>query len=179
MREHRAGQREHCPKSKQGGEMTERKASVTETPSVAEETLPSAADLDEVVETTAKRKEEDQRRLEREAEQRKMAEIEALRRPVTISEDEITDLVHKFRSAAEQGLSEYVIFSFAAELLDDRGRAINNFDPEWPDTLTGAARGYYEAWKRYLRDKGYKISARVSDFDDDGLIKDISLVISW
>jgi hypothetical protein len=159
--------------------MAEPKASETETPAAAEETLPSAADLDEVVETTAKRKEEDQRRLDREAEQRKKAEIEALRRPVTISEDEIKDLVRKFRQAAEQGLSEYVIFSFAAELLDDRGRAINNFDPEWPNTLAGAARGYYNAWERYLRDKGYKIRAQVSDFDEDGLIQEISLIIAW
>jgi hypothetical protein len=159
--------------------MTERKASETETPSVAEETLPSAADLDEVVETTAKQKEEGQRRLEREAEERKKAEIEALRRPVTISEDEITDLVHKFRSAAEQGLTEYVIFRFPAELLEDGGRAINNLDPEWPDTLTGAARGYYDAWEKHLRDKGYKFRAQVSSFDEDGLIQEISLIIAW
>jgi hypothetical protein len=159
--------------------MAEPKTSESEASASADETLPSAADLDKLAETTAKRKEEDQRKLEREAEQRKRAEIEALRRPVTISEDEMKDLVHKFRSAAEQGENEYVIFSFAAELLDDRGRAINNSDPEWPQTLTGAARGYYEAWNRYLEDKGYKIRARVSSFDEDGLIQEISLVIVW
>jgi hypothetical protein len=161
------------------GRMPEPKASETKDPAGADETLPSAADLDEVVETTAKRKEEDQRRLQREAEQRKKAEIEALRRPVTISEDEIKDLVHKFRSAAEQGLTEYTIFRFPAKLLEDGGRAINNFDPEWPNTLAGAARGYYEAWEKYLKDRGYKISAQVSNFDEDGLIEEISPIISW
>ena len=43
----------------------------------------------------------------------------------------------------------------------------------------GQARGYYEAWEKYLKDKGYKIGARVSEFDADGLIEEISLVIAW
>lgn len=100
-------------------------------------------------------------------------------RPVTISEDETKNLVHKFRSAAEQGETEYVMLTFPAKLLEDGGRAINNFEPDWPDTLAGAARGYYEAWEKFLKRKRYKISARVNDFDHDGLIKDISLVIAW
>ena len=141
--------------------------------------LPSAADLDKVVESSIKQKEEKQQKLDREADEREKAEVRALRRPVKISEDETKDLFHKFRSAAEKGETEYVILTFPAKLLEDGGRAINNFEPEWPDTLAGAARGYYEAWDGFLRKKGYKISARVSDFDDDGLIKDISLVISW
>lgn len=144
-----------------------------------EETLASAEDLEKVVETRAKQKEEEQRKLDREADEREKKEVEALRKPVTISEDETKSLVRKFRSAAEQGLTEYVILTFPAKLLEDRGRAINNLEPDWPDTLAGAPRGYYEAWKRYLKDKGYRISARVSDFDDDGLIKDINLVIAW
>lgn len=141
--------------------------------------LPSAADLEKVIESSIKHKEEEQHKLEREAAEREQAEIQALRKPVKISEEETKDLVHKFRSAAEKQQKEYVILTFPAKLLEDGGRAINNSEPEWPDTLSGAARGYYEAWDSFLRKKGYTISARVSDFDDDGLIKDISLVISW
>ena len=141
--------------------------------------VPSAADLDKVVESSVKQKEEKRRKLDREADEREKAEIKALRRPVTISQEETKNLVHKFRSAAEQGDTEYVILTFPAKLLEDFGRAINNFEPDWPDTLAGAPRGYYEAWESFLKGKGYKISARVSDFDDDGLIKDISLVIAW
>ncbi len=141
--------------------------------------VPSAADLDKVVEWSVKQKEEKQRKLDREADEREKAEVRALRRPVKISEDETKDLVHKFRSAAEKGETEYVILTFPAKLLEDGGRAINNLEPDWPDTLAGAPRGYYEAWEKFLKQKGYKISARVSDFHDDGLIKDISLVIAW
>lgn len=144
-----------------------------------EETLASAEDLEKVVETRAKQKEEEQRKLAREAYEREKKEVEALRKPVTISEDETKSLVRKFRSAAEQGLTEYVILTFPAKLLEDRGRAINNLELDWPGTLAGAPCGYYEAWKRYLKDKGYRISAWVSDFDDDGMIKDINLVIAW
>lgn len=140
--------------------------------------VPSAEDLDKVVESSVRQKEEKRRKLEREADEREKAEIRALRRPVTISREETKNLVHKFRSAAERGETEYVILTFPAKLLEDGGRAINNLEP-WPDTLAGAARGYFEAWESFLKGKGYKISARVSDFDDDGLIKDISLVIAW
>ena len=129
--------------------------------------------------SSVRQKEEKRRKLDREADEREKAEIKALRRPVTISQEETKNLVHKFRSAAEQGDTEYVILTFPAKLLEDGGRAINNFEPDWPDTLAGAPRGYYEAWESFLKGKGYKISARVSDFDDDGLIKDISLVIAW
>jgi hypothetical protein len=141
--------------------------------------LPSAADLEKVVESSIKHKEEEKHKLQREADEREKAKIQALRKPVKISEEETKDLVHKFRSAAEKEEKEYVILTFPAKLLEDGGRAINNLEPGWPDTLTGAARGYYEAWDSFLKQKGYKISARVSDFDDDGLIKDINLVISW
>lgn len=148
-------------------------------PADAQEPLATAADLEKIVETTAKHKEEEQRQTEREAEKKKKAELEALRRPVTISEQETKRLVEKFRAAAEQELSEYVIFSFPAKVLEDGGRAINNSDPEWPTTLVGQARGYYDAWEKYLKDKGYKIGARVSEFDADGLIEEISLFIAW
>ena len=106
--------------------------------------VPSAADLDKVVESSVRQKEEKRRKLDREADEREKAEIKALRRPVTISQEETKNLVHKFRSAAEQGDTEYVILTFPAKLLEDFGRAINNFEPDWPDTLAGAPRGYYE-----------------------------------
>jgi hypothetical protein len=162
-----------------GADPAGRQASAGEPPAAGGEALPSAADLEQIAETSAKQKEEDRRKNEREAEQAKRAEIEALRKPVPIAEDEVKDLIESFRRAAEQGMQEYVVFSFPAEVLEDRGRAINNAEPGWPSTLAGKARGYYEAWDKYLKDKGYKISARVSRFTADGLVGDISLVIAW
>lgn len=88
-------------------------------PADAEEPLATAEDLEKIVETTAKQKEEEQRRTDEEAEKKKKAELQALRRPVTISEQETKRLVEKFRAAAQQELSEYVIFSFPAKLLED------------------------------------------------------------
>ena len=41
------------------------------------------------------------------------------------------------RSAAERGEREVLAVRFSSQYCTDGGRAINNFEPEWPDTLTG------------------------------------------
>jgi len=141
--------------------------------------LPSAADLKKVITDSERHKQDERRRLDREIEEKKKAELEALRQPVRISEDEIRDLTARFRTAAEQGLTEFVVYSFPAGLLDDGGRAINNGEPDWPASLVGRPRAYHEAWQAHLQDKGYRMIARVANFDADGMISDIELVAAW
>ena len=91
--------------------------------------VPSAEDLDKVVESSVRQKEEKRRKLEREADEREKAEIRALRRPATISREETKNLVHKFRSAAERGETEYVILTFPAKLLETAGEPSTTSSP--------------------------------------------------
>ena len=50
------------------------------------------------------------------------------------------------RRAAEQGRTEIEIMRFPSQYCSDKGRAINNLEAGWPDTLTGLARRVYDAY---------------------------------
>ena len=82
------------------------------------------------------------------------------------------------RQAAERGDKEIQIVRFSSEFCTDRGRAINNFDPDWPETLTGFAREAYEAYDRNLRPLGYKLRAQVLTYPD-GMPGDVGMILHW
>lgn len=82
------------------------------------------------------------------------------------------------RRAAEQGRHEIEIGRFPSEYCTDRGRAINNLEAGWPETLTGVARRAYEAFKQHLEPQGYKMHARVLNYPD-GMPGEVGLFIGW
>jgi hypothetical protein len=82
------------------------------------------------------------------------------------------------RRAAEQGRNEIEIARFPAEYCTDRGRAINNFDSDWPSTLTGVARRAYDAFKQQLEPQGYKMRAQILNYPD-GNLGEVGLYIGW
>ena len=82
------------------------------------------------------------------------------------------------RRAAEQGRSEIEILRFPSEYCTDHGRAINNFEAGWPETLTGAARKGYDAYVQHLQAQGYKIRAQILNYPDGGL-GEVGIYIGW
>jgi hypothetical protein len=48
------------------------------------------------------------------------------------------------RGAAERGEREVLALRFPSEYCADGGRAINNFEPDWPKTLTGFGKRAYD-----------------------------------
>lgn len=82
------------------------------------------------------------------------------------------------REAAEHGIKEIQICRFPSSYCSDGGRAINNFEPDWPNTLTGYAHEAYEVYERVLKQKGYKLRAQVLDYPD-GMPGDIGLFLRW
>ena len=82
------------------------------------------------------------------------------------------------RRAAEQGRSDIEILRFPSEYCTDRGRAINNFEAGWPETLTGAARKVYDAYVQHLQAQGYKIHAKILNYPDGGL-GEVGIYIGW
>ncbi len=82
------------------------------------------------------------------------------------------------RAAAERGVSEIQIARFPSSYLSDGGRAINNFEPDWPNSLTGYAREAYEIYDRHLRQKGYKLRAQILDYPG-GMPGDVGLFLRW
>jgi hypothetical protein len=82
------------------------------------------------------------------------------------------------RGAAERGEREVLALRFPSEYCTDGGRAINSFEPEWPETLTGFAKRAYEFWQNELEPKGYKLRAQIMDFPG-GMPGDVGIFLRW
>ena len=84
----------------------------------------------------------------------------------------------KLRAAAERGDTELLVMRFPNALCSDKGRAINNSDPSWPDTLTGRPRQAYELWQSHLRDAGFRLTAMIIEWPG-GLPGDVGFFLKW
>jgi hypothetical protein len=80
--------------------------------------------------------------------------------------------------AVSNGLTEIEVGRFPNSLFTDRGRAINQQEPGWEDTLTGLPKELFEFWKQYLRPKGYKIKFQIADWSG-GKPGDIGISLNW
>jgi hypothetical protein len=145
---------------------------------VANDTFLSAADLKGLIEKQQQAKAAEGKKHHDEAQAAKNALIDELKKPVEITEQQVAKALEKFRDAAKTGQTEMVVFSFPAQLCTDGGRMINNALDGWQETLVGKPRSIYEAWQRYLKDKGYRFHARILDYPQ-GMLGDIGLVIIW
>ena len=81
-------------------------------------------------------------------------------------------------SAAERGEREILVLRFSSEFCTDGGRAINNSEPHWPDTLTGFAKRAHEFWQKELQPLGYKSRAQILDYPG-GVPGDVGIFLSW
>lgn len=82
------------------------------------------------------------------------------------------------KGAAERGEREVLAIRFPSEYCTDGGRAINNFEPNWPETLTGFAKRAHEFFLKELQPKGYKVSAQIMDFPG-GVPGDVGIFLRW
>jgi hypothetical protein len=82
------------------------------------------------------------------------------------------------RRAAEAGHQEVQVITFPGSYCNDRGRRINNGEPDWPASLEGFAKHCYEFYESELRQHGYKIQARVLDYPE-GMVGEIGLFLLW
>jgi hypothetical protein len=144
----------------------------------AQDAFFAAADLKALVERQQQVKAAAEKKHTDEAQAAKKALLKELEKPVEVTEQQVANALAKFRNAAAAGQSELVVFTFPSQLCTDRGRMINNALEGWQETLVGKPRSVYEAWQRYLKDKGYRFQARVLDYVD-GMPGEIGLIISW
>ena len=82
------------------------------------------------------------------------------------------------KGAAERGEREVLVLRFPSEYCTDGGRAINNFDPNWPDTLTGFAKRALDFFEQELKPHGYHARAQIMDFPG-GVPGDVGLFLRW
>jgi len=82
------------------------------------------------------------------------------------------------KRAAEQGKSQILLFQFPSDYCLDRGRAISNAEPDWPQSLDGFAKRAYDAYEQLLKPHGYKLRAEIVDYPK-GIPGDVGLFLSW
>ena len=139
--------------------------------------LPSAEELQRIAaQKEAAKAEEAMRHLDDAAEQKKHL-IEQLT-DLRVTEKNIQNFIVRAKRHAEAGDHEVMVLRFPNELCTDRGRAINNSEPDWPETLTGFPRDVYEKWNIGMRDLGYHLSAKILEFPG-GMLGDVGMFISW
>jgi hypothetical protein len=95
-----------------------------------------------------------------------------------IRPDAMERLMAAVKIAAEHGKHEVLIIRFPSSLLSDGGRRVNNFLPDWPDSLQGFGKRAYDAFKEHLAPLGYKLRAEILDYPG-GNLGDVGLTLVW
>jgi CBS domain-containing protein len=92
--------------------------------------------------------------------------------------DALERLMATLRHLAEQGETEMLALQFPASYLDDHGRKINNFEADWPTSLTGFAKRAFEFYEKNLRPLGYKVRAQILDYPG-GMPGTVGIYLAW
>lgn len=95
-----------------------------------------------------------------------------------ITQKELDSIRAKIISAAEREEYQVEVMRFPSKLTSDRGRAINNQKPGWPETLPGKARDFYEFFLERGSQQGFKLKAQIVDWPD-GKPGNVGLSVSW
>ena len=111
------------------------------------------------------------------ADERRRHEIERLRQGDLRPED-IRAVIQRCTDAARAGKPSVLAYRFPSEVCTDGGRAINNGLPDWPASLTGQPRAFYDYYQTVLHPAGYHIRATILNFPG-GVPGDAGLFLSW
>ena len=144
-----------------------------------DELIPSAKKIQQEAALKEAEKAEQYARLAAAAEAEKRALIERLARPSGKSEEEKVQLASTIiQRAVRNGLTEVQVYRFPNSLCTDKGRAINQQERGWENTLTGIPKEIFQLWTDYLQPRGYRISYQIIDYPG-GVPGDIGITIAW
>jgi uncharacterized protein (DUF1778 family) len=141
--------------------------------------LPTAKDLMKEIALREAEKATEAVRAQNAAEAEKKALLDKLSKPSGVSdEDRLARAAAIIKRAASNGLTEVHVGRFPNVLCTDRGRAINQQEPGWENTLTGLPKELFEFWQKYLKPRGYKVKFQIVDFPN-GMPGDVGVTLSW
>jgi hypothetical protein len=139
----------------------------------------SAADLKHRMEERQTAKAAEELRHMREQEEKQKAVLEEFHKPPARSPDQLMQQVEALvEHAAERGQSEVQIYRFPNAMCSDKGRAINNSEPDWERTLEGRPRSGFEFWRDHLKPLGFGLKAEVLEYPG-GMPGDIGFFLTW
>jgi hypothetical protein len=118
-------------------------------------------------------------RKQNEAEAEKKALLDQFTKPSGVADEErMKRAASIIKRAVDAGRSEVEVGRFPNQLFTDRGRAINQQEPGWENTLTGLPKELYQFWQKYLRERGYKLKVQIVDFPG-GMPGEVGMTLSW
>ena len=147
--------------------------------SALDELLPQAKDLmKKIAEVEGQKASEAARKLAAEDAEKK-ALLDKLSKPSGVSDEErMKRAATIINRAVSNGLSEVLVGTFPNQMFTDRGRAINQQEAGWENTLTGLPKELYEFWKKHLQSRGYKVKYQIVNFPN-GMPGDVGVTLSW
>lgn len=141
--------------------------------------LPTATECAKRMAAAEAEKASEYLRTQAAADAEKKALIEKLKGPSGVSDEErLKRAAVIINRAVGNGLTEVEVGRFPNTLFTDRGRAINQQEAGWEQTLTGLPKELFEFWKKYLQPKGYRVKFQVADWPN-GMPGDIGVTLSW
>jgi hypothetical protein len=141
--------------------------------------LPSAKDLKKEIALREAEKATAAMRDHSDGDAEKRELLERFSKPSGVSdEDRLVRAAAIIKRAANNGLMEIEIIRFPNELCTDRGRAINQREKGWEETLTGLPKELYDFWEKHLKSRGYKVGCRIVDFPG-GMPGDVGMTLGW
>jgi hypothetical protein len=156
--------------------MAEAKAAKPEDPLAA---LPTAKDVMKQIALREAEKASAAAREMNAADAEKKALMEKFSKASGVSdEDRMARAAAIIKRAANNGMTEVLVVRFPNELCTDRGRAINQQEPGWENTLTGLPKELFEFWQKHMKPRGYRLRFQVIDFPG-GVPGDIGVTLSW
>src|SRR3954454_1227150 len=127
--------------------------------------LPTATDVMEKMALEEAERASATMRLEAIQESEKKALVDRLSKPSGVSDEEaIKRAATIIQNAMRNGLTEVQVYRFPNTVCTDNGRAVNQQEAGWENTLTGIPKEIFEFCKRHLRPRGYKMRAQILEF---------------
>ena len=144
-----------------------------------DDALPSALDCRKQSELMEAEKASEYMRKRQAAEAEKKELLDRLAKPSGVSDEERTKRAAAIiKRAVANGLTEIEVGRFPNTMFTDKGRAINQQEPGWEDTLTGLPKELYQFWKVHLQPRGYRLKYQIADWPN-GIPGDISITLAW
>jgi hypothetical protein len=113
------------------------------------------------------------------AENEKKELIDRLSKPSGVNDEErMKRAAAIINRAVSNGLAEVEVTRFPNKMCTDFGRAINQQEPGWEETLTGLPKELYLFWKVHLEPRGYRIKYQIADWPN-GMPGDVSITLMW
>ena len=141
--------------------------------------LPSAGEFMKKLALAEADQAEKEAQAQARAEAEKKALIDQMKKPSGIGDEEaLKRAIAIIERAVHNGKTEVQVYRFPNALCTDHGRAINQQEKGWEQTLTGVPKEIYELWSRHFRDRGYKLRVEIIEFPG-GMPGDVGMTLSW